>query len=1393
MRPVISGSVVPSAASLSRSYRRLAAATSCCWRTAGFAKSVARCERRMGRFNLWTRLYGVLLLFAMVATPLGAQTLNTLHSFVGTDGSLPFDVLVQGSDGNLYGTTRDGGAHSSGAVFKITPDGALTTLYSFCSQSLPSACADGAQPYAGLVQGTDGNFYGTTMGGGNYNVGTVFKITPDGALTTLHNFCSQSGCGTDGYGPIAGLIQATDGNFYGTTYTGGGTNNGGTIFKITPSGAFTALYNFCSQANCADGATSEAGLVQGTDGNLYGTTRFGGIGFTIGGTGGGTVFKITLDGALTTLYSFCPQSGCTDGSQPTGALVQGTDGNFYGTTWAGGANPPPPTTTNTPGTIFKITPDGTLTTLHSFCSQSNCTDGFEPGYGALVQVSDGSFYGTTDFGGPYDGGTVFQITPAGALTVIYSFCSQSGCTDGADSQTGLLLGTDGNFYGTTVGGGANNLGTVFKLSGLQVGPALQSITVSPVAADINVGQTQAYTATGHYSDRSTKDLTAQVTWASSQTSVATISSGGLATAKGAGVSTISATLGTITGSATLTVGPVLQSITVSPATANLNAGQTQAYTATGHYSDQSTKDLTTQVTWASSQTAVATISIRGLATAVGAGVTTISATLGTITGSATLTVVPALQSITVSPATASLNVGQTQAYTAIGHYSDQSTKDLTTQVTWVSSQTSVATISSGGLATAMGAGVSTISATLGTVTGSATLTVVPVLQSITVSPATASVNVGQTQAYTATGHYSDQSTKDLTAQVTWASSKTSVATISSGGLATAVGTGVSTISATLGTITGSATLTVGPVLQTITVSPNTAGINVGQTQAYTATGHYADQSTKDLTAQVTWASSNTSVATIASGGVATGVTIGLSQISASLGAITGYATLTVTPPMPTFSPLPGTYNSPQSVAMQDAVTGAVIYYNTEPGVIVDQFSNKYTTPITVSQTTTINAAALVNGVWSKVATVVYTITSSTVTVTLSPTSLTFATQVTGTISAAKSVTVKNTGTGALTITGIAITGTNLSDFSQTTTCGNSLAAGASCTISVKFAPTASGTRTAAVSVTDNASGSPQKVTLTGIGTNAKLSPASLSFGTVAMGTTSAAKTVTLTNVGSTTLTIAGVAITGTNPGDFSETTTCGASLAAGASCTFKLTFRPTASGTRTAALSITDSSGGSPQVSLSGIGTTVKLSPISLNFGAVAIGTTSGAKTVTLTNVDTATLTITGIAITGTYSGDYAQTTTCGSSLAAGASCSFSITFKPAATGTRTAALSITDNAAGSPQKVTLSGIGTTAKLSPTGLSFGSVTVGATSAPQTVTLTNVGAATLTITGIAITGASASNFAQTNACGSSLAAGASCSISIAFKPTAVGTHTAALSVTDNAPGSPQKITLSGTGT
>jgi uncharacterized protein (TIGR03437 family) len=396
---------------------------------------------------------------------LRAQTLTTLATFGVATGDSPLAGLVQGTDGNFYGTTCCGGPNAGGTVFKITPGGTITLLYSFCTQL---GCADGATPRAGLVQASDGNFYGTTGGGGVNNAGTVFRIRPGGVLTTLYSFCPQGGC-IPGYGPYGGLIQASDGNLYGTTWHDG-VNDYGTVFKITLGGTLTTLHTFCSEAGCTDGDSPRAGLIQGSDGNLYGTTA----GCCYGGDVNdfGTIFKITLAGTLTTLYRFTSNPG-----NPLAGLIQGSDGNFYGTTSGIIADY---------GTVFKVTPAGILTTLHTFCSEPGCADGLVPS-APLVQASDGSFYGTTARCCGYDdhvsNGTVFKITSDGTLTTIHTFCLEPGCADGEDPEAGLVQGADGNLYGTTSGGTDCSCGgTVYRVALAPLKPVINQSGVVSASA-----------------------------------------------------------------------------------------------------------------------------------------------------------------------------------------------------------------------------------------------------------------------------------------------------------------------------------------------------------------------------------------------------------------------------------------------------------------------------------------------------------------------------------------------------------------------------------------------------------------------------------------------------------------------------------------------------------------------------------------------------------------------------------------------------------------------------------------------------------------------------------------------------------------------------------------------
>jgi 6-phosphogluconolactonase (cycloisomerase 2 family) len=348
----------------------------------------------------------------------------------------------------------------------------------------------------------------------------------------------------------------------------------------------------------------------------------------------------------------------------------------------------------------------------------------------------------------------------------------------------------------------------------------------------------------------------------------------------------------------------LKSIAVTPANPTITSlTAMQQFTATGTYSDNTTKDLTSQVTWASQTTTVATITAVGLATPVANGTSNITATLGSVSGSTMLTVtLPTLTSIAVTPGNKSISLNLTQQFTATGTYSDNSTKDLTSQVTWASQTTTVATISAAGLATPVGGGNSKITATLGTVSGSTTLTVtVPTLTSIAVTPANPSVVAGLTQQFTATGTYSDTTTKDLTSQVTWASQTTTFATISTAGLAKGVAIGTSTISATLGSVSGSTLLTVtAAVLQSIRISapPLPVTITIGGTADFTAVGVYSDGSTKTLptsTATLSWSSGTTTTASINSTtGISIGLAVGTSTITATSGALAASTQLTVT-------------------------------------------------------------------------------------------------------------------------------------------------------------------------------------------------------------------------------------------------------------------------------------------------------------------------------------------------------------------------------------------------------------------------------------------------------------------------------------------------------------------
>jgi parallel beta-helix repeat protein len=460
------------------------------------------------------------------------------------------------------------------------------------------------------------------------------------------------------------------------------------------------------------------------------------------------------------------------------------------------------------------------------------------------------------------------------------------------------------------------LGTISGSTTVTVNPAvLVSIAVTPAVPVIPLGTTQAFTATGTYTDGSTQNITSTVEWSSDTPGVSTISTGGptpaVASSAGVGSANITASEGGVSGSTTLTVtGAALVSMAVIPATPTIALGTTQAFTATGTYTDGSTQNLTSTATWSSDTPATATINSAGLGQSVGTGTATVSATSGTVSGSTVLTVTAAaLVSIAINPSTATIAMGTTQQFTATGTFTDGTTQDLTQSGHWSSTVATVATISDtagtmGQVSTA-GTGTTTIGISSGTVSGTATLVVNPAaLVSIAINPPTATIALGTTQQFTAMGTYTDGSTQDLTSVVTWSSSSATVAiignTVGSYGLATSAGQGTANITASSNAISASSTISVaGPTLVSIAITPNGVAIPLGTGQQFDAVGTYTDGSTQDLTQSATWAASVPGVATIGAAGYAISVDPGTTTITATSGAITGSVVLAVNSAAPT--------------------------------------------------------------------------------------------------------------------------------------------------------------------------------------------------------------------------------------------------------------------------------------------------------------------------------------------------------------------------------------------------------------------------------------------------------------------------------------------------------------
>ena len=425
------------------------------------------------------------LTFNPVARAQTAATVTILHNFGSsagsTDGAHPFAGLIQGTDGNFYGVTQLGGSGGNGVVFEMTSAGALTTLHAFGAEDSNHINADGAGPNAPLFQANDGNFYGAASGGGAGANGTIFEIaSADGKFTTVYSFNSVNpgnNVNIGGAFPDGGLNQGSDGLLYGTAIIGGEHGNG-TVFKLTTAGVLTTLHDF-SAYNAAlennDGGNPSANLALGNDGLFYSTAA------NFGQNVAGTIYQVGSDGAFSTVHDFVT----TDGQNPQAGVILASDGNFYGTSLYGGKNGS--------GCVFKSTSAGAVSVLYSFTAPDSTTnlnsDGAYPQAG-LIQGKDGNLYGVASGGGAHGQGTVFQLTLAGTLTTLHSFGDvvAGSTTDGASPYGRLLEGTNGNIYGVTYEGGAHGLGTIFQLN---FAPAV----TSAVTATAKVGQTFSYQIT----------------------------------------------------------------------------------------------------------------------------------------------------------------------------------------------------------------------------------------------------------------------------------------------------------------------------------------------------------------------------------------------------------------------------------------------------------------------------------------------------------------------------------------------------------------------------------------------------------------------------------------------------------------------------------------------------------------------------------------------------------------------------------------------------------------------------------------------------------------------------------------------------------------------------------
>jgi uncharacterized repeat protein (TIGR03803 family) len=1278
------------------------------------------------------------------------HTLSAVANFNGVNGAYPYAGLVQGSDGYLYGTTQDGGASGYGAVFKVDTAGNLTSIRSFDN-------SNGAHPRVALTKGSDGYMYGTTIDGGVHGYGTLFKLDTVGNLTTLHAFNF-----TDGATPCFRLTLGNDGYFYGMT-TRGGTSGFGTVFKVDAVGNLTTIFNFVESA--WSGCASYGGLLQASDGKFYGATYWSGAGY-------GTVFTIDSTGSFRTVATF----NRSNGSFPIGRLAEGTDGALYGTASGGGAFGY--------GTLFKVDGAGVITTLHDF----NGSDGAYPSAG-LIQGSDGGFSGATVRGGPYDTGVVFRIrynqVPV-AVGDSFSLDQNSTLTIPAPGVLSNDTDTDGDALTVTVVSGPSHGSVTLNADGSftyipatnYVGSDSFTYRASDGIATSNIATvsiTVFATAPAVGLSPTTIAFGSQAIGIASSSQTVTVTNAGSA---GLQITTVTLT-GTNAGDFVLTADGCTNA-SVAPA-ASCSFGVAFAPTTTGNrvgnvaITDDAIDSPQSVTLTGTGVGAAVTLSATSLAFGserVGTSSTTTSYATG---ATPNFIAVGSLGGTAIDLAVANLNSNNVSVLRGNGDGTFQPRVDY--PVGSAPRSVAIGDVNGDGRSDLVIAnqGSDSVSVLLGNGDGT--------FQTAVDYPA------GSGAFSVAMSDINGDTVLDLV-----------VADVSSSTVSVLRGNGNGTFQSPIGYTVGSLPRWVAmadldgnglPDAVVANAGSNTLSVllNNGNGSFHSATAYPTQLFPFAL-----------AIADVNGDGRSDLVTANYNSHTLSIFRGNGNGTFQAATTLPTdLYPVSVAAADLNNDGRPDLVVANSVNGTDHVSLLFGNGDGTFQAPLKYTAGFALHTITIadVDGDGTRDVLVPHP-NDDRLSVLLG--------RGNGILRASQQVTLTNTGAATLNINAIALTGTNARDFIESNSCGTSIPAGNDCQIVVTFAPISVGARTALLEITDDANGSPHAITLAGAGTMpaATLSASSLTFGLQGVGTASAPKTVTVTNTGTATLHFSALTVGGSNPAEFIvDANSCtGASVTVGAACSFNVKFVPTGTGGRSATLTLIDDAGDGPQIiqlSGSGVGPVVGLSASSLGFGNQVVETASAAQTVTLSNTGTIALNIAAVTVAGLNAGDFTLTTnSCtGASVAPNATCSFAVKFVPTTAGNRVASVGINDDAADSPQTVGLGGNGTTPAvgLSATTLAFGNQVVGTTSATTTVVVTNTGTATLHINTVTLDGSAPGDFVlSANSCtGALLLPASACSFDVKFAPQTTGSRNAVVSISDDAADSPQLMSLSGTGT